>query len=80
MILTFLTDYADEESCGKDVKDFTMIAMRYLKGDFVIDFVPLIPLPHLAIGHSYAHWYILKVLRLKTVSKVFDAHALYVKI
>lgn len=80
MCLTFLTDYADEDSGGKSVRDLGMISTRYLKGDFFIDLLPLIPFPHFGIGHSFQHWYLIKVMRLLTASKVFDTHAIYTKI
>lgn len=54
--------------------------MRYLKGDFLIDFLPLIPFAHLGIGSSLQHWYIIKAIRLMTASKVFDTSAIYAKI
>lgn len=79
MCLTFLTDYADEDS-GKSVRDIGMISTRYLKTDFFIDLLPLIPLPHFGVGHSLQHWYIIKVMRLMIASKVFDTHAIYTKI
>lgn len=77
MCLTFLTDYADEDSGGKSVKDISLISMRYLRGDFFIDLLPLLPLPHLGVGHNLQHWYIIKVMRLLTASKVFDTQAIY---
>lgn len=79
MLLTFFTDYADETT-AKSVRDLGSIATRYLKGDFFMDVLPLIPLAHFGIGASPQHWYIIKVLRLLTASKVVDTRTIYTKI
>ena len=81
ILLNFLTDYEDEND-GKVVRDIAQISMRYLKGNFFWEFLPVLPLAHLfgSMLKSPHHWYIVKVVRLMTASKVFDAHAVYEKI
>jgi hypothetical protein len=41
MLLKFLCEYTDEHNFL--IRDFSKIAMRYLRGDFFIDFLLLIP-------------------------------------
>ena len=42
----------------------------------------MLPFTHVLGGlfKSANHWYIIKIVRLATASKVFDAHAIYEKI
>ena len=51
------------------------IAERYLKSEFIFDFIPLIPFPlilKLSNGREY-HFYIIKCVRVITGFKIFDS-------
>ena len=64
VILRFFVDYYEE---GKQfpVRDFSAIAMNYLKTDFIYDFIPLIPLQELPLPRGYGRFfYVIKVMRL----------------
>ena len=56
--------------------------MRYLKGNFFWEILPVIPFAHIlgSFFKSPNHWYIIKIIRLITASKVFDAKSIYEKI
>jgi len=43
MISNFLVEYQDE-GMSKPIRDITKICWRYIKGDFLFDFIPLVPL------------------------------------
>lgn len=81
IILNFLTDYQDESN-HKEVRDLSNISMRYLRGNFAWEFLPLIPFPHV-MHYGFKnpnHFYIIKVVRLMTAQKVFDPTLIYEKI
>ena len=77
IIKCFLTDYRVEgESFPK--KNFFKIAQRYLKGDFMIDFIPIVPIPFMINLHTFPDgklFYLLKIVRLKRGLEVFNVQA-----
>lgn len=64
------------------MRDISKISMRYLRGDFFWEFLPVIPFAHIlgSLFKNPNHWYLIKIVRLATASKVFDTHAIYEKI
>jgi hypothetical protein len=54
------------------VKDITQISLRYLKGEFYKDFIPIIPLQLLDFGGDERLFYIIKIMRLIKGLQVFD--------
>lgn len=46
------------------VKDITQISLRYLKGEFWKDFIPIIPLQMIDLGGDERLFYIIKIMRL----------------
>lgn len=48
LCVNFLVDYKPEGEEGK-IKDLNLISIRYLKGQFLNDFIPLIPLQAISI-------------------------------
>lgn len=51
-LLNFIVDFKQDGSTIP-VKDFKKIAMRYFKNDFLLDFIPLIPIPSLFTLDNY---------------------------
>jgi len=43
MVLTFLTSYQNPSDKTQSVRSFPLIAKRYLKTNFIIDFIPNLP-------------------------------------
>jgi hypothetical protein len=70
----FFTDFTVGESYPE--ASLFNIAIRYLKGDFLIDFIPLIPIT-LLIPHQHEYpdvklFYLVKVIRLRRGLRVFN--------
>jgi len=64
LLVNFITDYM-EDGNPTPVRDLNKICQRYLKGQFIFDFIPLIPLPHLTLWHGQEkYFYLIKVVRL----------------
>ena len=77
MIKCFLTDYRVEGESFPE-KNFFKIAQRYLKGEFLIDFIPLVPIPLMLNLHTFPDgklFYLLKIVRLKRGLEVFNVQA-----
>ena len=64
IILGFITDF---KKPGEHVaeKKLSVISKRYLKQDFLLDFIPIIPIPDILISISIEHKvsYFIKVIR-----------------
>jgi hypothetical protein len=60
----FLTDYQDKDL--KIIRDFEMIVIKYLRGQFVFDLITVIPFDYfISIDGGYSRlFYLLKILRL----------------
>ena len=56
------------------VKDISLISMRYLKGEFLKDFIPIIPLQMVKMGDNGDErlFYLIKIMRLIKGLQVFD--------
>lgn len=54
------------------VKDISQISLRYLKGEFYKDFIPIIPLQLLDLGGDERLFYVIKIMRLIKGLQVFD--------
>lgn len=52
--------------------DLNQIATRYLKGKFVLDFIPLIPVPRIFEFHGENQFYIIKCIRIVNGFAAFD--------
>ena len=71
LCFNFLVDFqVDGEP--KPVRDYKRIAQRYLSGNFIIDFIPIVPLYMLPLGGYEKHLYLVKVMRLYAGLKIFD--------
>lgn len=46
------------------VKDIYLISMRYLKGPFLKDFIPIIPFQLIDLNGDERFFYIIKIMRL----------------
>jgi len=63
--IEFLTSYENPNVRGVQVKDVEKIATRYLKGGFLYDLIPTIPLQFIKLpGHKERLFYIVKIMRL----------------
>ena len=66
MIVNFLTEYY-EKGREEPIRELSSIAVNYLKSYFILDLIPLVPVPHLGLNirnFDNRHFYILKVIRL----------------
>lgn len=69
--VNFLVSY---EPDGEDykVKDLTLISQRYLKGQFMFDFIPLVPLQAISLpGQKERLFFVIKIIRLVNGFKLF---------
>ena len=80
IVCGFLTDYISEESIYP-VKNIEKIALRYVKGNFIFDFIAVFPfvtivesfsIENMNNGYSYHKlFFLLKLTRLKKASFIF---------
>ena len=73
MLTKFLTDYKPDGET-EHVKSLTKITSRYLHGDFIFDFIPLIPLPFIFknVFCQAKLFYLIKSTRVIKGFKLFD--------
>lgn len=74
IILRFITDYTPAGETQPE-REFTKIYTRYLKSDFLIDFIACIPLNFIygaSRDHHYRIFYSIKLLRMIKGFKVFN--------
>lgn len=66
MFLEFLLEFKPEDQYNK-VRDLTEIAKRYIKGQFAIDVIALIPFSSFStsLGEQRKLWYIIKIVRIQ---------------
>jgi hypothetical protein len=66
MVLEFLTDIQPEQKELKPIRDPILIAKNYINGDFLVDFLALIPFNYFVkIQGGYGRFfYLFKILRL----------------
>ena len=79
MLLMFFVDYCEEGS-NIPVEDFTKIVKRYLKSQFLYDFVPILPLQELPLGGMERLFYLPKIIRLRTGIAMFDVPMIISKV
>ena len=76
-----MTDYKPDGET-EHVKSLTKIASRYLHGDFLLDFIPLIPLTYI-FKSFYCQaklFYIIKTVRVLNGFKLFNVANMFAKI
>ena len=78
--LKFLYEYKIEDAEQPPVRDISKIGIRYLKGEFIYDFIPFIPLPEINMGGYERLFYLIKIMRLVNGFKVFSVPAIMEKI
>lgn len=72
LCVNFLVDYKPEGEENK-IKDLNKIGIRYLKGQFLYDFIPLIPLQALSLrGQKERLFFVIKIIRLLNGFKIFQ--------
>jgi len=78
MIKNFLTSYVNQGE-HKPVRNLHDIAMKYLKGDFIPDLIPILPLTFIFIDdYKFIKLlYVIKVTRVLNGFKFFDTHAIF---
>jgi hypothetical protein len=79
MVLNFLTDFVREGE-NIPVQDINEIVYHYFSGDFVWDFMPLVPFSFFLDNgvHSFLRlFFCVKVLRVKTGFNSFDVGKIY---
>jgi hypothetical protein len=64
MCVQFLLEFKPEDQYNK-VRDLTEIAKRYIKGQFAIDVIALIPFSSFFNGQQRKLWYIIKIVRIQ---------------
>lgn len=82
MGVNFITEYV-EIGCHTPVRDLGKIALRYVKGYFLLDLIPLLPTPHMNFeirNFSSRHFYILKILRIIQAQELFNVQIIYAKL
>lgn len=78
MLSKFLTTYKISGEAAP-IRGLNSISMRYLKGDFLIDLLPLLPL-HLMLNEWIIPdkmFFFIKCIRVFTVIKAFDVQVIY---
>ena len=66
MMLEFITEYKPEGDLSAPVRDLQAISMNYLKGRFIYDFIPILPLGELIKfeGGYERLFYLIKIIRI----------------
>lgn len=79
--LCFIVDFQPPDS-PKPVKDVSKIAMRYLKGNFIYDVIPLIPFPYIPLKNKDDRrlFYIIKIIRLVVGLRILSVPRIMEKI
>jgi hypothetical protein len=73
MMIEFVLEYHDDAT-NTNVRDITQISMRYLKNEFLSDFIPLIPFNWIGIFkfNNSRVFFLLKCYRLKETFAILD--------
>ena len=73
LILSFFVDYKEESAPDKPVRDLGKIAINYLKTDFFLDFITLLPLNFYHLyRRRHVLFFMVKMLRLYKGFALFD--------
>ena len=76
MITKFLTDFIPDGE-QEPTKDLMLISKNYLRNDFPMDLIPLLPLNFFVKNRGWLRvTFFLKLLRIVTGIKLFDVRAL----
>ena len=73
LICNFFVEYipAKTEENKEPIRDFVEIGTRYLKGQFLFDFIPILPLHLVYLPYNLSRlFYLVKMIRVKRVMKV----------
>jgi len=66
MMLTFITTIDDVKNQGKSIRDLSKISSWYFNGEFIYDFIALIPFQFLTLHNNRQDLlYIIKLIRLR---------------
>lgn len=73
MMIEFVLEYHDDAT-NTNVRDITQISMRYLKNEFLSDFIPLIPFNWIGIFkfNNSRVFFLVKCFRLKETFAILD--------
>lgn len=65
LILNFFVEYKEEDET-RVVREFHLTMINYIKNDFLIDLLPILPLEYLNLGGNMArHFFLIKVTRIR---------------
>jgi hypothetical protein len=73
ILLSFITEYMPESSQNPE-RDLSKIATRYLKTEFPLEFITVVPFQLLNLGGYQRLFYLVKIARLHIGFKVFNVH------
>ena len=72
IFLKFLKSFTKDGETMPTI-DLAKIAQRYLKGQFLLDFIPLVPLSSIfSFAHGHGHLYIVKCIRIINGFSLFN--------
>ena len=73
MVIGFLTDFKKPGDHTSE-KKLSVISKRYLREDFLLDFIPLFPFPEILRWNKLEHKFsfILKIMRIHKGQKALD--------
>ena len=63
VIFNFFIEYEDDTSL-MPIRDINKIAERYIKGDFLIEALPCLPIQYLDLGGDERRFYLIKIIRI----------------
>lgn len=76
ILINFFLTYTDERTQKKVTKP-RKLYRHYLKGNFVLDFIPLIPLQLIQLKNNrHTLFYLIKLIRLYNCYKLFNVSAI----
>lgn len=75
MILQFFKAYVPQYQ-NREIRDYRMIAARYIEGDFKLDLFAIIPWPYfISLNHKYERLlFLMKLVRFKKGFTIMDYH------
>lgn len=80
MYVNFVTDYVPDGQI-EPVRNLVQISKRYLKGDFIMQFIPLIPFTYVIELNNHTRLlFLIKVLRVINGMKVLDVQTIFSRI
>lgn len=76
IVLNFFLEY-EEDGLISPVRDLAKIARNYIKGDFLIDFIAILPINFLPLGGDEQLFYILKIVRISKAVNNINPSSVY---